>query len=93
MSNPYKPETPERFEVQARFNLLGGAEFTGVRNHPHRAPTAGLRVCGVDIEFTTLDEADRFAAAAQVLAAQMHIAWERNGLSPRSAPTPPAYPL
>ncbi|MGW4422764.1 hypothetical protein [Streptosporangium sp. NPDC004631] len=96
MQDPYphhRTDEPEQFEVRAKLNLRGGAEFTGVRHHPHGSPTSGLRVCGVDIEFVTPDEADRFASAAQVMAAQMHIAWERNGLLPRSEPTPSAYPL
>lgn len=68
-------------------------EFLGIRIHTDKAPTSEMRARGHELVFDTPDEAAEFAAAAQVMAAQHHIAWERNGLLPPSAPSPSAYPL
>ena len=68
----------EPFQVSARLNLKGSAEFTGLRHQVDGTISTGLRVCGVDLTFTDPTEADRFAAAAQVMAAQLHIAHDRN---------------
>jgi hypothetical protein len=83
MQNPYgTPDTSKRFEVQAKLNLAGTAEFTGVRHYPDdRPPTSGMRVCGIDLQFDDPGEADQFAAAAQVMAAQLHIAHDRNSIA------------
>lgn len=81
ISNPYSADaTPERFEVEAKLNLKGTAEFTGVRHHHDKAPTSGMRVCGVDLVFATPAEAEQFASVAMVMANQHHIAWDRNGI-------------
>ncbi|MGW4426090.1 hypothetical protein [Streptosporangium sp. NPDC004631] len=77
-SNPTEPER---------------AEFLGVHFHSDKAPTSEMRTHGHNLVFDTPDEAQQFAATAQVMAAQHHIAWERNGLLPPSAPSPSAYPL
>ncbi|MEV7006823.1 hypothetical protein [Streptosporangium sp. NPDC051022] len=82
-SNPYnRTKPPTTFAVEGRLNLKGAAEFRGVRNHPDRAPTSEIRALGVDLIFETPQEAEAFASAAQVMAAQHHIAWERAGLIP-----------
>lgn len=96
--NPYSKD-PEKIPAEARFNASAAhAEFLGVRHHPDRAPTSELRACGVelfsvDLVFATPEESQQFAAAAQVMANQHHIAWERNGLLPPSPSSPSAYPL
>lgn len=91
-SEPEPAKAPQlpRFEVEAKLNLKGVAEFTGTRHHPDRAPTSGIRVCGIDVQFDTPAEAERFAAAAQVMAAQHQIAWERTG---HAQPRQPAASL
>ncbi|MGV9536590.1 hypothetical protein ACWEU6_36175 [Streptosporangium sandarakinum] len=76
------PESVPRFEVQARLNLAGLAEFAGVRHHHDKAPTSEMRVCGVDLVFNTPEESEQFARAAAVTADQHRIAWQRNGLAP-----------
>ncbi|MEU0516619.1 hypothetical protein [Streptosporangium sp. NPDC006007] len=87
--NPYSKD-PEKIPAEARFNASAAhAEFLGVRHHPDRAPTSELRACGVelfsvDLVFATPEESAAFASAAQVLAAQHRIAWERDGRRPAS---------
>jgi hypothetical protein len=81
MSHPYDPE-PVKLPVNARINLRGDAEFIGVRHRVDGRPIATIRICGVDIDFESPEESAAFASAAEVTAAQHHIAWERNGLSP-----------
>ena len=96
MQHPYGTPEPapaaERIEVEGRLNLRGTAEFLGVRHHHDKNPTSEMRALGLDLVFDTPEESERFAAAAQVMAAQHHIAWERNGLTPRQ-PMPSADPL
>lgn len=82
MQDPYQRTEHKTFSVEGRLNVQGGAEFLGVRNHPDRPPTSALHALGVDLTFVTPQEAAEFAAAAQVMAAQHHIAWERAGLIP-----------
>jgi hypothetical protein len=58
------------FEVSARFSLSGPAEFIGVHRHLNRQPSAILRVCGIDLEFSTPQQSSAFAAAAAELSAE-----------------------
>lgn len=84
MINPYGHTEPVRIGVEARLNLKGDAEFIGVRHHHDRAPTSEMRACGMDLVFETPEESAAFASAAQVMAAQHRIAWERDGCRPAS---------
>jgi hypothetical protein len=86
------PQLP-RIEIEGHLNLKGIAEFRGVRVHPDRAPTSELRAFGMDLVFDTPAQAEQFAAAAQVMAAQLQIAWERNGYAEKRPPAPQADPL
>ena len=70
--------TPQPFQVTGRLNLAGHAEFLGIRQSPDGQPVATFRALGVDLDFSDTDEADRFAAAATVMANQLHIAHDRN---------------
>lgn len=79
MNHPIGPDAPT-FEVAGRLNLNGNAEFLGIRHRPDGMPVATLRVMGVDVDFTELHEADAFAAAATILANQLHIAHDRNAV-------------
>ncbi|MEV4059695.1 hypothetical protein [Nonomuraea dietziae] len=65
------------FEVAGRLHLDGHAEFLGIRRHIDRPPTASLRVLGIELEFTSTNEADAFARQAVILAEQLHLAHER----------------
>ncbi|MEU1731412.1 hypothetical protein [Streptosporangium sp. NPDC020145] len=83
MQDPYSRTTdPVKVSVEARLNLRGDAEFLGVRHHHSRPPTAEVRICGIDLSLVTPEESAALASAAEVLAAQHHIAWERAGLLP-----------
>lgn len=82
MNHPTGPPAPT-FEVDGRLNLHGRAEFLGIRHRPDDGvPVATLRVLGIDVDFTEVHEADAFAAAAQILASQLHIAHDRNSVNP-----------
>lgn len=85
-SNPYsdRAEDQPRFQINAKLNLKGIAEFTGVNLID--GPSAGLRVCGIELRFTDLAEADAFAAAAQIMANQLHIAHDRNAVRGTAGP-------
>lgn len=79
-SNPYGDrEDRTRFEVNAQLNLTGVIEFHRVRHHTDgRLPTSEITICGIPVTFATPEESDQFAAAAQIMASQHHIAWDRN---------------
>lgn len=56
-------------------------EFLGIRVEDGGHPVAAIRAHGEELQFDDVDEADQFASAAQVMAAQLHIAHDRNHIN------------
>lgn len=71
-------EAGPTFQVSAHLDVTAPIEFLGVFNRVDGPPVGKIRLFGVPFEFTQLSQADDFAAAAQTMAAQLHVAHERN---------------
>lgn len=63
--------------AQETTQITTQCQFTGIRHHLPGPPTAGLRIGDTEVQLT-VDQADQLASAATVMAAQLHMAADRD---------------